>query len=71
MKQVNAFETSDGELFVTQELAEHHEFWLQNKDQVESFLDSDMNPYSNIAQRSMIKSSLINWEKWKKQNAIK
>jgi hypothetical protein len=71
MKQVQAFQTSDGKLFDDSTQAERHELFLKKQMVVDEFLDSGLNPYQGIAQRSIARSTIINWELWKVKNAAK
>lgn len=68
MKQIQAFQTSDGRLFDHAVQAERHELFLQKQMIVEEFLDGELNPYKNIAQKSIARSTIINWELWKTKN---
>jgi hypothetical protein len=68
MKQVQAFQTSDGKLFDQSLQAERHELFLQKQMIVDEFLDGELNPYQAIAQRSIARSTIINWELWKTKN---
>jgi hypothetical protein len=68
MKQVQAFQTSDGKLFDQPLQAERHELFLQKQMIVDEFLDGELNPYQAIAQRSIARSTIINWELWKTKN---
>ncbi len=70
MKPINAFETSDGKLFVTEQEAEKHELFLAKRDVVEDFLESELNPYTGHAHKSMARITIINWELWKVTNEI-
>jgi hypothetical protein len=69
MQQVNAFQTSDGRLFDDSNQAERHEMFLKKQMVVEEFLSSELNPYKSHAQRSIARSTVINWELWKTKNA--
>lgn len=69
MKPISAFITTDGEIFVTEEAAERHEFFLANKDLVENFLESNENPYKGSAHRRIVQGSILRWEIWKIKNA--
>jgi hypothetical protein len=51
--------------------AERHELFLKKQMIVEEFLSGELNPYQSIAQRSIARSSIINWELWKIKNATK
>jgi len=68
MKQIQAFQTSDGKLFDQPLQAERHELFLQKQMIVDEFLDGELNPYQAIAQRSIARSTIINWELWKTKN---
>jgi hypothetical protein len=68
MKTVQAFVTSDGELFHSEATAAKHEMFLSKQDIVEEFLDSNLNPYKGHAHKGMAKITIINWELWKAQN---
>ena len=70
MKTISAYKTTDGQVFETQAAAEHHEMLLSEQSVVEEFLDSDINPYKGHIQRSMVKTTIINWEVWKETNVI-
>jgi hypothetical protein len=69
MKQVTAFQTSDGQIFDSQEAAESHEFFLSKKELVDCFIMSDLNLYKGSAHRSIVQSSIMRWELWNKKNA--
>jgi hypothetical protein len=69
MKQVQAVRTSDGKLFDEPLQAERHELFLNKQMIVDEFLDGELNPYQAIAQRSIARSTIINWELWKTKNA--
>jgi len=71
MEQIQAFKTSDGKLFDDSTQAERHELFLKKQMVVEEFLDGGLNPYQAIAQRSIARSTIINWELWKIKNATK
>ena len=68
MKPINAYQTSDGTLFAKKEHAEKHELFLKKQDVVEEFLDSEHNPYTGSAQKSIARKTIINWELWKAKN---
>jgi hypothetical protein len=70
MKPVTAFETSDGMLFSTEQSAEKHEMMLSKENVVDEFLDSELNPYTGHAHRSMARNTVVNWELWKSKNEI-
>lgn len=70
MKPVTAFQASDGTLFSTEQDAEKHEISLSKGSVVEAFLDSDLNPYTGHAHRSMARVTVFNWELWKLKNEI-
>jgi hypothetical protein len=66
MKEIAAFQTSDGTVFETKEAAEDHEFNVSHEIQIESFLSSDLNRYQGGPQRVIAKTSILNWIKWNK-----
>jgi hypothetical protein len=70
MKIINAFQTSDGTIFELKLEAEKHEMSLSKRSSIEDYLDSDLNPYTGHAHRSMARITIINWELWKVKNAI-
>jgi hypothetical protein len=69
MKQVKAFETSDGLLFSEKGKAEKHQTFLDKKDLVTTFAKSESNPYRGKSQLSIVTATIINWEMWKAKNA--
>ncbi len=71
MKQVYAFVTADGKLFESSEQAHRHEFMLAREDTVNEFVMSQNNNYKSIAQRAIVKNTILNWELWKIRNDIK
>ena len=70
MKQVYAFATADGKLFESAEQAQRHEFMLAREDTVNDFITSQSNNYKSIAQRAIVKNTILNWELWKIRNDI-
>lgn len=71
MKQVKAFQTSDGLLFSDQIAADKHELFLEKKDEVSEYIKSELNPYKGRAQLSIVNVTIVNWEMWKAKNASK
>lgn len=71
MKQVSAYATADGKLFESVEQAHRHEFMLAREDTVNDFITSSSNNYKSIAQRAIVKNTILNWELWKIRNDIK
>jgi hypothetical protein len=69
MQKIEAFRASDGTLWEDKDKAERHELFLQKDMIVEEFLDNDINPYKALAQRSIARTTIINWELWKNKNA--
>jgi hypothetical protein len=70
VKQVSAFATADGKLFESAEQAHRHEFMLAREDTVNEFITSQSNNYKSIAQRAIVKNTILNWELWKIRNDI-
>lgn len=68
MEKIQAFKTSDNKLFDDLLQAERHELFLKKQMIVEEFLSGELNPYQAIAQRSIARSTIINWELWKIKN---
>jgi hypothetical protein len=71
VKQVSAYATADGKLFESAEQAHRHEFMLAREDTVNEFITSQSNNYKSIAQRAIVKNTILNWELWKIRNDIK
>lgn len=69
MKQVQAYQSSDGKIFATEEEAKKHEMYLSKHDMVDEFLKSSHNHYVALPQKSIARQAIINWELWKKENA--
>lgn len=69
MKQVKAFQTSDGLLFAEKEKADKHQTFLDKRDLVNTFVKSEDNPYRGKAQASIVVNTIVNWETWKVKNA--
>ena len=70
MKPINAFQTSDGNLFASEREAEKHEMSLSKRIGIEDYLNSNLNPYTGHAHRSMARNTIANWELWKVKNEI-
>jgi len=68
MKPIKAYQTSDGTLFETEEQAKRHEEFLKHSDVIETFLESDANPYRSGPQRVMARNTIINWQLWNTKN---
>jgi len=69
MKTISAFQTSDGKIFAIESEAQRYEKFLQHRNVVEDFLNSELNNYKNFAQKSIARNTVINWELWKTKNA--
>ena len=65
MKQIKAFQTTDGALFEDETQAELHETFLKSKKVIEEFLQDRSNPYKSVAQRGMARNVITHWENWK------
>jgi len=68
MKEIAAYQTSDNQIFDNKLDAEKHELFLKDKEVIESFLNSPVNLYRSISQRSIVRSSILCWELWKVKN---
>ena len=69
MKQVTAFQTSDGKVFHNEQDALLHETVLDKAHEVDCFLASEFNPYRSMPQKVVARSSILNWESWKDTRA--
>jgi hypothetical protein len=68
MKTVEAFLTEDGKIFTDEQSAKKHEKFLEQRNIVEDFLNSDLNPYVAVVQKSIARNTVTNWELWKAKN---
>lgn len=69
MEQIQAYRSSDGTLWENKEKAERHEIFLKKDMVIEEFLNDPINPYRGLAQKTIARSTIINWEFWKNKNA--
>jgi hypothetical protein len=69
MEQIQAYRSSDGTLWDNKEKAERHEIFLKKDMVIEEFLNDPINPYRGLAQKTIARSTIINWEFWKNKNA--
>lgn len=69
MKQVTAFQTSDGKIFHNEQDALLHETTLDKIHEIDCFLASDSNPYRAVPQKVIARSSILSWENWKENYA--
>jgi hypothetical protein len=69
MKTIQAFQTTDGKVFTSEEDAKKHEVFLSQHDVIDNFLKSHLNTYIALPQKSIARQAIINWELWKKENA--
>jgi hypothetical protein len=68
MKTISAFQTSDGKIFGVESEAQKHEKFLEHRNVVEEFLNSELNRYKTITQKSIARNTVIDWELWKTKN---
>lgn len=68
MKTISAFQTSDGKVFISEAEAQKHEKFLEHRNIVEEFLNSEINPYVAAVQKTVARNTVINWELWKVKN---
>jgi hypothetical protein len=68
MKPIQAFQTDDGKVFTDEQSARKHEKFLEHRDVVEDFLNSELNPYVAAVQKSIARNTVTNWELWKAKN---
>ena len=69
MEKVQAYRSSDGTLWESKDKAERHEIFLKKDMVIEEFMNDPINPYKGMAQRTIVRSTVINWEFWKNKNA--
>lgn len=69
MEQIQAYRSSDGTLWENKEKAERHEIFLKKDMVIEEFLNDPINPYKGLAQKTIARATIINWEFWKNKNA--
>jgi hypothetical protein len=65
MKQVSAFEATDGALFATAEDCQEYEVSLLWRARIEEFTASGMNPYPTGAHAGMTRKIIVAWEMFK------
>lgn len=65
MKQVPAFQTSDGRLFDNERDAKLHEVSLQQADKIAQFIADEDFPYKAMAQRVIARNTIVRWEEWR------
>lgn len=70
MKTVNAFQTSDGSLFETKNLAEKHEVTVSKTPLIDEFLASEFNKYPTRQQSVIARNSIISWELWSEKHEV-
>lgn len=64
MKEVKAYETSDGKIFSDQGEALLHQSNLDNAGSISDFLASEMNEYKAGAARSISIRAIQAWQRW-------
>jgi hypothetical protein len=69
MKQVTAFETSDGKIFHSEKDAMIHEATLDKGHEIDLFLLSEFNVYRAVPQKMIARTAILNWETWKENHA--
>lgn len=65
MKQVPAFQTTDGRLFDNERDAKLHEVSLQQSDKISQFISEEDFPYKAMAQRVIARNTIVRWEEWR------
>jgi len=68
MKEIKAYETSDGQVFTSSDQASIHEEHLAIFPIIDQFLNSKLNKYNAGPQRIIAQRTIANWEKWKDEN---
>lgn len=64
MELVQAFKTSDGEVFFTESEALAHQSVIDNSADVQAFMDSDQNIYKSGAAASIASASVHAYKQW-------
>lgn len=64
MELVQAFKTSDGEVFFTESEALAHQSVIDNSADVQAFIDSDQNIYKSGAAASIASASVHAYKQW-------
>ena len=64
MKEVKAYETSDGTIFSDHGEAILHQSNLDNAGSINAFLESDANEYKTGAARSISMKAIQSWQRW-------
>jgi hypothetical protein len=65
MKQINAYQATDGTIFMDEIECQLYELPEKFGEQVDAFIASDQNTYKNGAQITVIRKSLLAWEVYK------
>lgn len=65
MKEVTAFEASDGKIFATANSCVMWEEHLRWKEKIGEFMASEDNCYKGSPQQTMVTNSIIAWEVFK------
>ncbi len=71
IETVKAYRASDGELFESEVEAERHQTFVDQKDLINEFINSDLNQYNNGAQRGIVAKTGVGWEMYKAKKGIK
>lgn len=65
MKEVTAFQASDGALFPSIEQCQEHEISLIWRERIDEFSASGLNPYPTGAHQGMCRKVIVAWEQFK------
>lgn len=65
MQKVEAFKTTDGEIFMDASKAAQHQASLDNQSSINEFLKSDFNSYKKGASLSISITAIQRWEYFK------
>lgn len=66
MRKFTAYQSSDGEIFESEEACAQHEQEMAKGKVIRGFLDSEYNPYQRGAFRNAAVNIILAWERWKK-----
>lgn len=67
MQKVEAYRTTDNELFLEENEAKKHQMSVDKKDEIEEFANSEFCPYKEKVSAGICKKSIIYWETYLKE----
>jgi hypothetical protein len=64
MREITAYETTDGKIFGTSDEASEHQAYLAIKPEIDLFLNSSYCKYNNCAHQKIVENTIIAWKAW-------